>query len=311
MTEKYTSKINIADFKPLREKQKKHRLLSITLEITARCNNNCRHCYINLPENDDAAARVEMSTHEITKTIDEAISLGALWCSFTGGEPLLRKDFPDLYLYAKKKGLLTSVLTNATLINDDYVNLFKKYPPRNLEVSVYGISKNIYERVSGIKGSYTKFKYGINKLLENKIPVSLKAPALKSNYEEYKAIIDYCKKYSRQGHVKFDPVLFLRTDNNKTRNQFIKAERLSPEKLRHLKDLYFTADTGYEPVNSECFQDRTDINQKKRFTCNAGNISCKIGYDANVSPCALFYHPESMMVKQSAWRNIGIISYFA
>ncbi|RLB87814.1 MAG: hypothetical protein DRH26_14835 [Deltaproteobacteria bacterium] len=292
MAEKYTSNIRLAQFKPLLENQKKRNLLSITLEITARCNNNCKHCYLNLPENDDKAIKIEMSYHEITRIIDEAISLGALWCTFTGGEPLLRDDFSDLYLYAKENGLLTSVLTNATLITDEHVDLFKKYPPRNLEISVYGVSKKTYEHISGIKGSFKNFEYGIIQLIENKIPISLKAPALKSNYEEYKAIIDFCKKHSREGYVRFDPLLFLRTDNDKARNRLISTQRLSPEKLKNLKKLYFASDTGFDPLGKECAQNQPVTNKKDHFTCNAGNISCKIGYDAYVSPCALCYHPE-------------------
>jgi len=292
MAEKYTADIKLTQFKPLLENQKKPNLLSITLEITARCNNNCQHCYVNLPENDDKAVKKEMSYHGITRTIDEAVSLGALWCTFTGGEPLLRDDFSDLYLYAKKQGLLTSVLTNATLITDEHVDLFKKYPPRNLEISVYGVSRKIYEHISGVKGSFEKFQCGMNRLIKNKIPISLKAPALKSNYAEYKDIIDFCKKNSRQGYVRFDPLLFLRTDNDKARNRLIISQRLSPEQLKNLKETYFAPDVGFDPLDNECGHNQTVCDKKEYFTCNGGTISCKIGYDAFVSPCSLLYHPE-------------------
>ena len=294
MTDEYISNVKLSEFLPLQNKLKKRSLLSITLEITARCNNNCKHCYINLPENDIKAKQIELSYSEITSIIDEAVSLGALWCSFTGGEPLLRDDFADLYLYSKKKGLLTSVLTNATLITDEHVELFKRYPPRNLEISVYGVSKKIYECVSTTKGSFKKFEHGINKLIDNKIPISLKAPALKSNHQEYKSIIAFCKKHSREGYVRFDPLLFLRIDNDRLRNRLINNERLSPEELKILKDRYFTTDDRCVSLGIECSENQTENkNKKNSFTCNAGKNSCKIGYDAYVSPCALFYHPES------------------
>ena len=132
---------------PLWDKVKDKRLpLSFDLEVTARCNNDCRHCYINLPAGDRAARAKELSLAEISRIADEAVSLGVVWCLITGGEPLLRDDFCDLYLALKRKGLLLSVFTNATLINEEHIRLFKRYPPRDIEVSVYGVAQETYER---------------------------------------------------------------------------------------------------------------------------------------------------------------------
>src|SRR5450756_1526394 len=58
--------------------------LSFDLEVTARCNNNCRHCYINLPANDRTARAKELSPAEISRLADEAVALGAMWCLITG-----------------------------------------------------------------------------------------------------------------------------------------------------------------------------------------------------------------------------------
>ena len=86
----------LSDF-PLFEKTRRRRLpLSIQLEITARCPNNCRHCCVNLPAGDAGALARELRLDEVERVADEAVSLGALWCLVTGGEPLLREDFPDI-----------------------------------------------------------------------------------------------------------------------------------------------------------------------------------------------------------------------
>ncbi len=60
---------------------------SFTLEVTSRCNNNCRHCYINLPAEDARARQKELSTEQILDIADQAVRLGAVWCNITGGEP--------------------------------------------------------------------------------------------------------------------------------------------------------------------------------------------------------------------------------
>ena len=141
MSESIVSSIPLPEFSLWEKMQDKRSAISFEIEITARCNNNCRHCYINLPADDKVAKENELSFEEIKEITDEAVSLGALWCLITGGEPLLREDFFDIYLYFKRKGLLVSLFTNATLITDEHVRLFKKYPPRDIEVSVYGITK--------------------------------------------------------------------------------------------------------------------------------------------------------------------------
>jgi MoaA/NifB/PqqE/SkfB family radical SAM enzyme len=81
-------------------------VLSFDIEVTARCNLDCRHCYINLPAGDRAARAKELTAAEIDRIGGEAAGLGAVWCLVTGGEPLLRKDFFDIYLGLRRKGLL-------------------------------------------------------------------------------------------------------------------------------------------------------------------------------------------------------------
>jgi len=137
------------------------------LELTARCNNSCRHCYISVSKDNREAEQKELSFEEVKAVADEAISLGAFWCLLTGGEPLLREDFPEIYLYLKKGGLLVSVFTNATLITEHHVRIFKTYPPRDIEISVYGVTEETYERITQRPGSFAAFMRGLNLLLES------------------------------------------------------------------------------------------------------------------------------------------------
>jgi MoaA/NifB/PqqE/SkfB family radical SAM enzyme len=104
MNESYVSSISLPEY-PHWEKLKGKRIpFSFDLEITARCNNNCRHCYINLPSADQEAQKKELTLKEISDLADQAVELGTLWVLITGGEPLLRRDFSDVYLNLKKKG---------------------------------------------------------------------------------------------------------------------------------------------------------------------------------------------------------------
>ncbi len=207
---------------------------SFELDITARCNNDCRHCYINLPAGDRVARNKELSFQEIKEITDEAVSMGALWCLITGGEPLLREDFFSIYSYMKKKGLLISVFTNATLIMEEHVRLFQKYPPRDIEVTVYGVTQETYERVTRRAGSYAAFMRGLALLIESGVKVRLKAMAIRSNLEEIAEISRFCRERTRD-YFRLDPLLHLRYDKDLERNEEIKSERLSPEEITALE----------------------------------------------------------------------------
>ena len=89
-------------------KTAKPMLSDLDIELTERCNNNCVHCCINLPAEDAVAKKRELSTAAIKDILKEAASLGCLTARFTGGEPLLRDDFEELYLYARKTGFKVS-----------------------------------------------------------------------------------------------------------------------------------------------------------------------------------------------------------
>jgi MoaA/NifB/PqqE/SkfB family radical SAM enzyme len=160
----YLEELELPDFHLWKKTEEKRIPLSAEIEFTERCNNNCIHCYINLPANDEEAKKRELSFREITDIVDEAVEMGCLWWLISGGEPLVRKDFADIYLYLKKKGLLVSVFTNATLITPKLIRLFKRYPPRDLEITIYGVTRKTYERITRTPGSFEAFRRGINLL---------------------------------------------------------------------------------------------------------------------------------------------------
>ena len=125
-------------------KNKRPLLTHLDVELTERCNNNCIHCYINRSADDVNAKEKELNTEEIKRILREAAALGCLSVRFSGGEPLLREDFCELYVFARKLGLKVILFTNATLITPHIAELFNKIPPlKRIEVSLYGMMKEV------------------------------------------------------------------------------------------------------------------------------------------------------------------------
>jgi len=290
----FASYRDIKDFSLWKELENKRFPLSFNLEITARCNHSCRHCYINLPANDANARSKEMSVWEISRIADEAVSMGTLSCLITGGEPLLRPDFPDIYMSLKKKGLLVSVFTNATIVTPALVKLFKEYPPHDIEVTVYGVTNGTYETVTQTPGSFTAFMKGLDSLLENGLNVRLKTVVLKSNIHEQKRISEFCRKKTKD-YFRIDPLLHLRFDRDEKRNDMIRAERLTPEEI-----------VAEEKANPERFRalmincDKYILsphpgnNCSSIFQCAPGRWSFSVSYDGLLRLCSSLWHPEFM-----------------
>jgi radical SAM protein with 4Fe4S-binding SPASM domain len=121
---------------------------------------------------------------------------------------LLREDFFDIYLYAKKKGFLVTLLTNATLIDEKTADLFKEWPPRQIEISLYGVTEETYEKVTRTKGSFKKCIKAINLLTERKIPLEIKTVALTVNKHEIKEIHEFAKQIGAR--FRYDPLIHRR-----------------------------------------------------------------------------------------------------
>lgn len=292
------------------DKMKEKRMpISFDLELTARCNNDCRHCYINLPAQDRLARARELSVDEIKRIAGEAVSMGSVWCLITGGEPLLRDDFSEVYMALKRMGLLISIFTNACLVREEHVELFRRYPPRDIEVTVYGATKDTYEAVTRKPGSFAAFRHGLDLLLQGGVKVRLKAMALKSNVHELPEIARFCRERTKD-YFRFDPLLHLRFDGDAGRNKMIKSERLSPEEI-----------VGIERADSERFSalekgcdrlilsDAAHMNCNHLFHCGAGNGSFCVSYDGLFRLCSSLWHPGCIYdLRQGslreAWQNL-------
>lgn len=170
-------------------------------ELTYRCNLRCVHCYVEGEGN----VQKELSFEEICAILDEMANEGCLWLLITGGEPLIRKDFLDIYLYAKKKGFIITLFTNGTLINLDVIECFLEWPPFKVEITVYGASQETYEKVTQVPRSYDKCMSGINLLVENDIALQLKSMIMTLNKHEVRELKNLSKSLGMP--FMFDPIL--------------------------------------------------------------------------------------------------------
>jgi radical SAM protein with 4Fe4S-binding SPASM domain len=158
--------------------------MSGIIEVTKRCPLKCVHCYNNLPIGDQETLRNELTYEEHCRILDEITEAGCLWLLYTGGEIFIRKDFLEIYTYGKQKGLLITLFTNGTLITPKVADSLAEWRPFSIEITLYGRTKETFEQITGIPGSYERCMRGIHLLMERKLPFKLKTMAMTINKHE-------------------------------------------------------------------------------------------------------------------------------
>lgn len=264
-------------------------LASLDIELTARCNLNCRHCYARLPIEDAYATALELTDEELDRIADEGLKLGLVRCLLTGGEPLLSPDFPRRYARLRSKGLLLTIFTNTTLITPKHVQLFRAAPPDLIEVTIYGATQACYERVTRVPGSYRRFRDGLSRLLDAGLRVRLKAMVMRSNLEELEEMASFAKRVDP--YFRFSPFLFLRHDGCITRNAEIVAERLSAAEIKALAVAYPDNQADMKVDLRE--PDGPASDARCLVKCSAGQASGMISYDGKFRLCTALSLPEA------------------
>jgi len=273
------------------EKSPASRLGRLDIELTERCNNNCVHCCINLPEGDEAARKREMSTAQVKAVLDEAAALGCLEVRFTGGEPLLRADFVELYLHARKLGLRVLLFTNARLISEELADLFARVPPLvRIEVTVYGMSEASYAGATRVPGAYAQFQRGVDLLLSRKVPFIVKAaylPSFKKDtavFEAWAATIPWMDK--SPGYSMFFDLRARR--DSEAKNRLIRRMRATPEEGLAL---LARRPEAYRKEMEEFGSKFMGPPGERLFGCGAGHGVCVDAY-GKAQPCMGIRIPE-------------------
>ena len=257
--------------------------ISASIEITRRCNNRCVHCYSNLPLTDQSARRNEMRAAEHYRILDELEVAGCLWVLFTGGEIFARRDFLDIYAYAKQQGFLITLFTNGTLITPDIADYLVQMPPFYIEITLYGRTRETYEKVTGVAGSYDRCLEGIRLLTERKLPLKLKSMALTVNQSE----IWQMKRFAEEDlglEFRFDALINPRYDCSQrplgvrlAPVDVVKLDLLDPKRVAEWQK--FAAKFGGPP--------RSDTEARQLWRCGGGLNAFAIDPYGKMRMCAM------------------------
>lgn len=269
-----------------------------TVEVTRRCPLACAHCYNNLPMGDRQARRRELSREEHYRLLDEIADAGCLWLLYTGGEIFARKDFLDIYTYAKRRGLLITLFTNGTLITPAIADYLVDWRPFAMEITLYGRTQETYERLTGIPGSYARCLQGIRLLMERGLPLKLKTVAVTLNQHELRDMKRFAEEELGVG-FKYDAMMNPRIDCS----QSPLAVRLRPPEVvaldlqdpKRVAEWRQFASRFAGPVNPP--EKRSEV-----YHCGGGISSFAIDPYGQMSICVLS-HAATYDVRQGSFRE--------
>ncbi len=158
----------------------------VVWNATRRCNLKCVHCYAHAK---DIPYDNELTTEEGKALIDDLAGFGVPVILFSGGEPMVRKDLPELAGYAVQKGIRAVISTNGTLITPDKAKILKEIGLSYVGVSLDGMEE-IHDKFRGVEGAFQKAMEGIRNCQDVGIKVGLRFTINKFNVEEIPAIFD-------------------------------------------------------------------------------------------------------------------------
>lgn len=280
-----------------------------TLELLPLCNMNCDMCYIRL-------SRAEMEERGRLYTADEWINLGrqmqqagVLFLLLTGGEPLLFPDFQRLYIELRQMGMILTINTNGTLLDESWAEFFGKQKPRRINITLYGADDKAYESLCHYPGGFEKTLRAIRLLKERGVDVKINGSVTRENLKDMDAVY----RIGREMDVPVHMDTYMLPGIHEIGMPFEQQSRLSPEEsaVAEMKMLKEEADPEIYPqlVRARIAQtEKEDAVYPEKISCMAGNCSFAIGWNGEMRPCVTLSEPSVPVFEkgfEAAWKEIS------
>lgn len=285
-----------------------------SLELLPLCNMNCDMCYVRL-------SKQEMESQGRLRTAEEWLALGremaesgVLYLQLTGGEPLLYPGFHEVYLGLKKLGMILTVNTNGTLINEEWAAFFAAHKPRRMNISLYGSSDEAYSRLCHYPGGFYRTIEAIRSLRAHGVDVKLNVMLTNAN----KSDLDWYYALSRELDVPINVDTYLFPATRERQRIFSHKTRPSPEEVAAARIRIMQLEMGEAVFRQHAAREVTYIDslpdqlfQSRRLDCLAGSCSFVVNWQGMLRPCIMMKNPEVSVFDtgfEQGWQQIHVQS---
>jgi len=266
--------------------------LRVMFELTYRCNFYCRHCYIPF----SYRKYPEIKTEEIFLILDQLAELGCFYLGFTGGEPFLRKDIIEILRHAKKRGLEVIIYTNGSLIDENVANELKRLRPNKVDITIPAISKEAFERITGLRGSRDKVFKAVELLYKRKVNLGFKSCVLKENESQ----IDHIQRFASSlgAFHRLDDMLVCCLNGSEEPYKYRKTLAINPE---------LSLTNKKEPQELNLATERRITKNPKLFKCGVGINQAAITPSGELKMCVQIDYPKYKILESSlneCWQRL-------
>lgn len=271
--------------------------LSVSFELTRRCIFRCVHCYLGDQHSIRRHQQQELSTRSIFQLLDEMASAGTLLLTLTGGDPMLRPDFGEIYQYAIQRGFLVTVFCSGALITDAIVELFAAYPPRVVEITLYGATPKSFEAITQQTGSFAACMAGVERLRQGNVRLRLKTMVLTLNQADLPVLWQRVEEMGLPFRHDCSVIPALANADNSghsnvgnTLHDTLRF-RLAPEQAA-------AADLSIAQVREKLSGQAAASVEPLRtlYGCGAGRCSCHVTPYGTMQPCLITIQPSSALL---------------
>lgn len=280
------------------------------LELTPLCNMNCDMCYVRL-------SRSEMEAQGRMKTLDEWLMLakemkeaGVLFILLTGGEPLLYPWFKELYISLLEMGMVLTVNTNGTLIDEEWTGFFSHHKPRRINITLYGDSEAGYERLCHYGQGFDKAVKAIEGLRKAGVHVKINGSMTRANVSCSDGILDIGERLDVP--VRIDT--YMCPGVRERSRPFAFQTRMDPDMAAKTRIHVLRREMGDEIFKASCHHEFEKIkntpegkDKPYRMGCKAGRCSFTISWQGLMRPCVVMSEPSEDVFEigfKKAWENI-------
>ena len=286
--------------------------ISGTFELTPRCNLSCRMCYVRMSPEEMKPYGRELTAREWISLGEQATQSGMLFLLLTGGEPMLRPDFSEIYEAMSQMGPSISINTNGTMLSKQVRDLLERRPPSQLNVTLYGPKAATYDTLCGSSCAFEKtmdtlrWARDIGILLNVNITVT---PWNMDQITELEALAERENLHLRMTFYNFPPS----RRNTKTDFSRIAAEdvgRMIAQRecrLQGVESLTVRANSILKSVLSCPERQNSGISEGEGISCFAGRSQFWVAWNGEMTPCGMLDVPKTAPLSegfQASWEKI-------
>lgn len=270
--------------------------LRVDLALTYDCNNACIHCYSQSP-----TELRELTTDEWKEVLRILRGLGVPQVTFTGGEPTLREDLPELVAEAQRLGIVSGLVTNGTLLNEELAERLARAGLDYVQITLESSDPEVHERITGVRGSWERTVEGIRNMVKTGVYVSVNSTLLRENSSKVLDTVRFVAGLGVHGYslnrLIYSGRAKLSVDLEPEFEEVKKVVSEAKELCIQL-DLDFT----WYGVTRYCEVDPTDLGLGPKF-CSACSIAIAVEPDGSVIPCQSHYLKLGSILKDN-WEDI-------